>query len=342
MGAERARKALRGQATDCIPLLDQPTHAGFLQKLTGIDPFEDTTSAVVAALGKLDVDFLAFGLPEPAMRRADGKHQYGLRPTEWRHTGRTLGDLATYDPALTRSDLPGVDERGCEAQIRTRIDHESALVGDCLCNAGFTFTTCIHYAAEDLDWEEFLIACLAEEENVGVFLDRCQLASEKVFRAHAAAGVEVMFSHDDIAMSTGTVQSPDWLRRNVLRRYPEIWRPIKEAGVPLLFMTDGDFSAVADDLLEAGADGFFLDAPCMDLPDLVRRCGRDKVYYTGPSPAVMTTGAPGDVRDAVARLAEVARDLPRFFFHLPGGYTRNMPVENVQSWYEACREYGRR
>jgi len=96
--------------------------------------------------------------------------------------------------------------------------------------------------------------------------------------------------------------------------------------------------AVADDLVDAGADGFFLDRPCMDLERLVDRCGRGLIYFTGPPPALMTTGTPAGVRDEMRRLAGIARDLPRFFFHMPGGCMHNMPTENVQAFYEECCE----
>ena len=42
------------------------------------------------------------------------------------------------------------------------------------------------------------------------------------------------------------------------------------------------------------------------------------------------------------RVAEIGRGLLRFFFHMPGGFTHTMPLENVIAFYEACREYGRR
>jgi uroporphyrinogen decarboxylase len=143
-------------------------------------------------------------------------------------------------------------------------------------------------------------------------------------------------------MNIGLVMHPDWLRKHLIPRYRQIFQPIKAKGVPILFMTDGNFLEVAADLKNAGADGFFLDTPCMHLESLVERCGRDLIYYTGPSPATLEIGSPHDVQEAVRRLAEIGRELPRFFFHMPGGWTHTMPVENVQCYYESCREYGQR
>jgi uroporphyrinogen-III decarboxylase len=320
-----------------------PTHAGFLRKLTGFDPFERTEEAVVQAVVKLDIDLLAFGLPVRAQGSESDEHLYGLNPTDWRHEGRGPEDLFSYDPVKFRDDLPALPHNEAVRLIKARLAREKSLVGETALTAvGYTFTTCVHYAAEDLDWVRFLIACVTEPDSVDGLLDRFQAASEGIFRAHAATDIEVMFSHDDIAMATGTVQSPDWLRQHVIRRYREIWRPVKENGIPLIFMTDGDFQQVATDLVEAGAEGFFLDQPSMDLARLVEQCGPDLMYFTGPSPATMTTGSPADVRAAVRDFADMARPLPRFFFHVPGGYTRNMPTDNVEAYYDACREFGAR
>jgi len=68
-----------------------------------------------------------------------------------------------------------------------------------------------------------------------------------------------------------------------------ILAPFKKKNIPVMFMTDGDFSAIARDLVEAGADGFFIDRPCMDLALLVEQCGPELIYFTGPSPAPTST-----------------------------------------------------
>jgi len=343
MSCERARKALVGKKTDCIPLFDMPSHPGLVEKLTGINIFSEPSKAIARAVHMLDVDMLMCSIPDRATgSNLSTPNLYGLNATEWRHKGATRQDIFSYDPSKNRKDAACLNEAECVQQFQAQIDRDRSLVADTTLPIGYTFTTCIHYAAEDLDWEEFLIACSAEEEKVSVLLDRFQTASEKIIRAWARTDIEVMLTHDDIAMSTGTVQSPAWIRKHLIPRYRKIIRPLKDRGIPVLFMTDGDFSAAAKDLVEIGADGFFLDTPCVDLEELVSQCGPDLIYFTGPSPSTMTVGTPDDVRAEVARLAEIGRYLLRFFFHMPGGYPHNMPVENVMAFYEACREYGQR
>jgi hypothetical protein len=346
MSVQRARQAIRGEPTDCIPLFDTPTHRLFLQHLTGIDPFAKSEKAaeraVVEAIRKLDIDLLMCDIPEQITVSDADPNLFGLGTTAWRNAQSTRSDLFAYDPARDRPWDTALSETEFKKSRTAQFQRIQRLVGDTALAHGFFFTTCIHYAAEDLNWEDFFIACVTEEDRVATLLDRFQAASAKVMRAWADIGPEVMLAHDDIATAHGTSLSPDWLRKHILPRYRAILAPFKKKHIPVMFMTDGNFSAVAQDLVEAGADGFFLDRPCMDLAALANPCGPDLIYFTGPAPATMTVGTPADVRREIRELAEVGRDLPRFFFHMPGGFTHTMPLANVVAFYEACREYGRR
>ena len=333
MSTERARAALHGRPTDRIPLFEMPSHPGFLRRLTGLDPQQRPVEAIQAAIRKLDVDLMLGSVPRGMMQ--------SYSEAGWRNRESTRSDIWGYDPSRDRTDVAGMSEdeafRVCQGEID--LDTREGL-GVAL-PIGRTFTTCIHYAAEDLNWEEFLMACVAEEDRVAALLDRFEACSAKILRAWMRTSAEFMLTHDDIAMNIGTVQSPDWLRRHLVPRYRRLFEVVRARGLPHVFMTDGDFIAVAKDIAEAGAGGFFLDAPCVDLEWLVGQCGRDLIYFTGPAPALMSVGSPGAVRAEVKRLCDIARrDLPRFF--LFNWYTPEMPTENVQAYYDACRDYGAR
>lgn len=344
MSRQRAEMALRGEATDCIPIFDMPLHPNFLRKLTGKDPFRQTAEVTREAVIKLDIDMLVCGLVESTTASEGDPDLYNILPlAEWRNEETTSRDLFSYDPQTYRGfDVHSKSEEEIAAEVKARLDHEQDVLGDVCLKQGFTFTTCIHYAAEDLNWEDFFIATVTDPEEIEALLDRFEAASAKVFRAHVRAGVPAMMSHDDIAMATGPTLSPDWLRKNIFPRYKRIWKPMVDAGIPIMFMSDGDVTELAEDVLEAGATGIMLDSPCVDLVELVSRCGRDVAYYTGPSPALMNHGSAQQVRDEMKRIAEIARDLPRFFWHQPGSWLADMPTENVQTWYECAREFGRR
>ncbi len=333
MSVERARRALRGEPTDRIPLFDVPCHPGFIEYYTGLDPARDCRAAIVAAMRKLDVDMGMGWVPPSMSDTVEG----------WRHAASTRPDIFDYDP-FTRADICGMSPEDAYGQALKEHTDDVAMYGDFCLPIGRTFTTLIHYAAEDLDWEAFMAACAGEPERVAGLLDRWLACSQKNLAAWLRTPIEVMLTHDDIAMSTGMIHSPAWMRRHVFPRYAQLFPPIKASGRVHLFMSDGNWSAVAADLAALGVDGFFLDAPCVDLEWLVGVAGKDKVYFTGPSPATFANGRPADVRDEVRRLADIARqDLPRFFFQALGSYmVPGVSAQNVAAYFEACLEYGQR
>lgn len=342
MSVDRARRALCGAPTDCPPILDMPVHPGFVKKLTGIDPFEHTTDAVVAAIRALDID-LVFHVVGQVGAPVDDGTQYGIYQTAWKHGQLNTTDILAYDPVRDRPwDLPAKTPEDALADCQGLLDRDRALAGDTALPMGINWQTCIHYAAEDLDWETFFMECVGNEEEIDLLLDRFQAASTRTLQAHAHTDLEVMFTHDDIAAANALLLSPAWMRRHLIPRYRAIFQPIKDKGIPLLFASDGNILEIAPDLLAAGADGLFVDNPCVDFEALVERCGTEVIYLYGPSPALMETGSVHDVRAEMRRIAEYARHLPRFFFNMPGTWTHTMPTENVQAFYEGAREYAMR
>jgi len=99
-------------------------------------------------------------------------------------------------------------------------------------------------------------------------------------------------------------------------------------------MTDGNFIEVVKDYIDAGADGFFVDTPCVDMEKLITMAGNDKIYFTGPSPCVMTNGTPKAVAYEMDRFLEMQKTAKRLMMHMPGGWVYNMPVENVKTFYK--------
>lgn len=335
MSVERARRALRGEPTDRIPLFDVPCHAGFVKYYTGLDPAADCRGAVVAAMRKLDID-MGMGWVPPSL---GGE----IPGASWRHRGTTSGDIFGYDP-FRRPDICGMSPDDAARQAAREYADDMALYGEFALPIGRTFTTLIHYAAEDLDWEEFLVACLSEEARLDARLDRFLACSLKNIRAWLTTGIEVMLTHDDIATSRGLLLSPAWLRKHVFPRYRDLFALVRASGRTHLFMSDGNYLEAAGDIAALGADGFFLDAPFMNLERVVEVAGRDRVYFTGPPADLMVRGRPADVRAAVKDLCDIARDsLPRFFFQgLSSFMVEGVPTENVAAYYDACLDYGQR
>ena len=98
MSIARARAAIRGEKTDRIPLFEMPAHREFLKKLIGRDPSGDTEGVIVEAIKKLDIDMIAFGIPQNHVIEGDDPNLFGLDTTNWRNSDSALVDIWDYNP----------------------------------------------------------------------------------------------------------------------------------------------------------------------------------------------------------------------------------------------------
>ena len=334
MSIERARTVLGGGRADRHVLMDDATHREFVRYLTGLDCMVDTEEAISQAVHKLDIDIFWCGFPQNRDENVENDpNLFGLNPTGWRNADTTKTDVLEHDPADLRPELL-LDEAAFTEKFRCENDRNKQFLGDTALNMGYLFTTCFHYAAEDLDYEEFLCASITHPDEISANLERYEAASRRYIDAWCRLPIEVMLCHDDIANSNSLTLSPDFFRENIFPRYKRLFAPIKEKNIPLLCMTDGNFIEVAQDYLDVGADGFFVDRPTIELEPLVKIAGEDKLYFTGPTPAIMTCGSPADVAYEMDMLAEIAKNIPGFMYHMAGGWAKNMPLENVKVFYQ--------
>lgn len=340
MSIERARKRIKGKQVDRIPLFEKPAHRGFLLDFVGIDPSGETERSISEAIKKLDIDIIAFDIPPNQNIDLTDPNLYDLSPTGWRNAESTSSDIWGFNPLLHSASAFEASQ-GNVKWFKSILERNMRLTGGTAMPIGFTFTTCIHYASENLDTEEFLISCISEPEKMSALLDSFESASMPVMEYWAKAKPELMICHDDIASSHGLTLGAEWTRKNLIPRYKRLLKPFIDSDIPVLFMTDGNFLEIAEDIANIGVSGFFLDNPCVTLEEIVPLCGMDMIYYTGPAPALMQNASSEDVAKEVHHIANIAKDLPRFFFHMPGGFPHNMPKENVEAYFDACLKYGK-
>jgi len=80
----------------------------------------------------------------------------------------------------------------------------------------------------------------------------------------------------------------------------------------------------------------------------IAQSGSPGRYVPGGSslhPRVRLVGPPGtpdDIKQEVKRCADDGRDAPRFFFRCIGDLPHNVPLENIKTYFQALKDYGRR
>ncbi|HJN14644.1 MAG TPA: uroporphyrinogen decarboxylase family protein, partial [Armatimonadota bacterium] len=148
----------------------------------------------------------------------------------------------------------------------------------------------------------------------------------------------------DVGGKSGTLFSPDYLRREAFPRLKREIEPLKQAGIKVIVHSDGDIAEILDDLLAIGVDGINpLEVSAgMDLAAVRKRYGRNLVLVGNVDAAyALPFGGPAEVEADVKRCLRDAADGGGYFLDTSAGeIMASVPVENVLAMFDAVREHG--
>jgi len=115
------------------------------------------------------------------------------------------------------------------------------------------------------------------------------------------AGVDVLRIGDDIATQKGLIVGPALYREAIKPFHASVVKAARDLspGVPVLYHSDGNLTALLPDLLEVGVTAINpAQVECMDIPAVKRDFG-DRLTLWGalPTQSIFAHGTPGEVRD---------------------------------------------
>jgi len=370
MGYERAVKAINLESTDRIPAYEWLMHPGFIERATGIDPYRYPKTAVIEAYRRLELDILPQNMipTETPMYFAEGQTTAvdvdgRKRSRDWGVTGsvwgsrfrdangvlitaiepKTVDDLLRFEPRLLNRGLP----KSRSARIRRMAEFfeesfgelQAEMGGSALVVPGYPFTL-FHNMVSLFGWELSAVAIAQRSNELRLLFAKFADRSIEIHEAWAKTSVRHLFySHDDISGTQGPLCSPNWFREYIFPWYREIWAPLKEKGVKVVFISDGNIDPFLDDLVEQGADGFFVDTPS-SLERAVARYGGQKILFGNVSTFVLTFGDTSAIVREVERCISETSGCRGYFFNAAGCIPGNVPIENVETYFKACRRLG--
>ena len=356
MSRTRAQRLFQGKSLDKMPFylggLDHPAHT---TQVTGIDAYAHPGDAFLEYCRRLDIDIIT-GVPGGSAQFAPGEvreqesgwvsAEWGIGATVWHNPSGFAGaeDVLQYRP-LEHDDLHTVYGHNRHQRSLAEMTEEfgeghrktQARVGDVALVPAFFGTTLFQYGLALFGWEAFLETAGLYPKEYGQLLEQFAQISIKVATAWADTDIETFFSHDDLAMTRGPVFHPDWYREYIIPWYREIWAPLKRRGIKVIFVSDGDYSPLVDDIMAAGADGCFSE-PLVDIPSVVAKHGANKILIGGGDTRLITTGTPAEVAEDVRAKMAIAKQAPHYCFMAAGGTPQNCPLENVEAFFRTFRE----
>jgi len=263
----------------------------------------------------------------------DGKRAFTRDGGVW-----SVGDKDLY---TTPEDVLNVDlgrfevEAVGPAMLEEMQRLYAALAGQCYVTA-WHYGTLVTRATLEFGWEPFLLASALDPERFGEVCARFGEASLAVARGWAQTdGIDLILIHDDIAATRGPILSPEWYRRYAFPWHRRIFDAIHEAGKKVVYVSDGNYLPVLDDVLANGPDGLYIESTSMDPAELMARAGRDMIYLLKSDSRNIDHGTPEDVEQELLRLRVLHAEYPGIIMYRGGG---RIP-ENVQAFERYYQEF---
>ncbi len=205
--------------------------------------------------------------------------------------------------------------------------------GCCIFQTLYEFVTgmsdCMIMIMEDRDLFEELMS-----RSAGYF-------AELVRRA-IAEGVDILEFGDDFAFKTGLLVRPQVFEQVWRPHFDRILAPAREAGIPIIFHSDGKIDAAMEMLLDMGVDCITpMDPSGIDYRDYKKRYGHrvtllGNIDLTWP----LATGTPRDVEHDVAEHMDVLKPGGRWVAASSHSIVNYIPYENFVAMLNAFHRYG--
>ena len=193
-------------------------------------------------------------------------------------------------------------------------------------------------------YEQFLMDIAGQPAWAECLLERLMEQNMIRAEAYARAGADLIITGDDVASQENLMFSPDCWRKLMLARWRKVWGRIKEINPDCIiwYHSDGNIIAIIGDLIEAGVDILNpLQPECLDVDAIYKRYG-DRLTFSGciGTQSTMPFGSPADVRARVREVIEKYGKKGGLIVAPTHSLEPEVPLENIDALFAACREYG--
>lgn len=193
-------------------------------------------------------------------------------------------------------------------------------------------------------YEEFLVDTVDRPAWAECLLERLFQQNLIKARAAAEAGVDLLRCGDDVANQTAPMFALDTWRRLIHSRWAKVWEEAKRIhpDIRVFYHSDGNVTDLVPDMVDAGLDILNPVQPeCLDVNDLHRRYGAHLTFDgTIGTQSTMPWGTPGEVRQRVREVIDKYGRRGGLIVSPTHVLEPEVPLENIDALFEACREYG--
>jgi uroporphyrinogen decarboxylase len=195
-------------------------------------------------------------------------------------------------------------------------------------------------------YQPFLMDLLTQREAAELLLDRFCENNVRTAVAAAKAGYDCIATGDDVANQNTMMFKPSLWREVMKPRWAKVMAAARAINpdIHIWYHSDGNISAILDDLVEIGVTILNPVQPeCMD-PFAIRKRFGDRLAFDGcvGTQTTFPFGTPAEMRRVVHELAEGLDALNGGLMLSPTHVLEpEVPPENVVAFFEACDEVRR-
>jgi len=338
-------KALNLEMTDSVHRMEYSVlgHSQLVRKVTGLEP--NTKEAMLAfhrawdmcANWNIMVDKTFLGNFRTSMGHAEYAENGADRDDNIFTCFDSEDDVFAFDPF---EKLPFYEEDKLVQMFNDNYDSQVAWNDEVVSMTG-TYITCMSGLIDLLGWE-MLLACAGYDiKKFGELTDRYNLWMERFYKALAKSKTPVVMVHDDIVWTEGAFLHPDFYRKHIFPAYKKNFDYLKEAGKKILFTSDGTFTEFLDDIVNCGADTFFME-PTTDMAYFAEKYGNRCGFVGNADTRVLLLGSKDDIYNEVKRCMDIGKRYPGFIMAVGNHIPPNTPVDSCLWYDDFCKKLGKR
>ncbi|MFC2159161.1 uroporphyrinogen decarboxylase family protein [Actinomycetota bacterium] len=320
-------------------------------------------------LGKFAGNTLAYG-GDPA-KGADAEQGRPMYPEEYLDLCEMIGqDALVFDAGLwtpyRRKDEEGNLVPAYKRDVKTRADYEELVLDsdgaivnlkkylkeykDAIAKRnskigvaglyGCIFQTLYEFV---IGMNDFMMMVYEDRDLLEEMLEESTEHFIKTTQALVDGGADFIWPADDVAFKTGLFIPPELMKEMWVPRMAKIFEPAVNAGIPIMFHSDGRIDDIVEDLIEMGLDCLNpMDPYGVDYADYKARYG-DRLCLSGNVDIEfpLSKGTPEDVDADVKKHMEIMKPGYGYVATVSHSVVNYIPHENVIAYLNAIHKYGK-
>ena len=246
---------------------------------------------------------------------------------------------ADYEKLIIDSDAQIADVKKYLKEYKDAIKARNSKIGigglyGCISQTLYEFV---------IGMNDFMMMVYEDRDLVEEMLEDSTIHFIKTTKALVEGGADFIWPADDIAFKTGLFIPPEIMKEIWVPRMARIMEPAINAGIPVMFHSDGKVDDIVGDLIDMGLDCLNpMDPYGVDYSDYKAKYG-DRLCLSGNVDIEfpLSKGTPEEVDADVKKHMDILKPGYGYVATCSHSIVNYIPHENVIAYLNAIHKYGK-